>query len=296
MNPTQAHIAKTIGAAALFALLTALPATADPFFFSTGGVTNQIATASRPGSMSGTNQETESADDFLLNSDTRLNSATFTGLIPTGASVSQVIVEIYRVFPKDSDMTRIPNVPTRVNSPSDVEFLGRDSTMAGELSFTTTQLSASFTALASVDTNVKLNAGSAGAATGREVRFDVRFDTPIDLPADHYFFVPQVLLDDDDAHFLWLSATRPIDPAMGGTPFMPDLQSWMRNADLDPDWLRIGTDIIGGVMFNAAFTLTGEAAAEAPEPASLALLGAALGGMGAFGWRRQHRRQSLPPG
>jgi len=77
---------------------------------------------------------------------------------------------------------------------------------------------------------------------------------------------------------------------------MPDLQSWMRNADLDPDWLRIGTDIIGGVMFNAAFTLTGEAAAEAPEPASLSLLGASLAGMGAFGWRRQRRRRSPPPG
>jgi hypothetical protein len=62
--------------------------------------------------MSGVNQETESADDFVLGSGTRLNSATFTGLIPAGSSANQVIVEIYRVFPNDSDTARTPNVPT----------------------------------------------------------------------------------------------------------------------------------------------------------------------------------------
>jgi hypothetical protein len=42
--------------------------------------------------------------------------------------------------------------------------------------------------------------------------------------------------------------------------FAPDLQSWTRDATLDPDWLRIGTDIVGGnpaPTFNAAFSLTG---------------------------------------
>ena len=45
---------------------------------------------------------------------------------------------------------------------------------------------------------------------------------------------------------------------------------------LDPDWLRIGTDIVGGTTpptFNAAFTLAGEAI---PEPSTLLLIGAAL--------------------
>jgi len=50
------------------------------------------------------------------------------------------------------------------------------------------------------------------------------------------------------------------------------LQTWIRNASLEPDWLRVGTDIIGGTTFNAAFALTGETTATVPEPATLALL------------------------
>src|SRR5882724_12909842 len=117
----QSCVLKASGDAALLGL-TAGPAAATLFTFRPGSVTNQIATASRPGPLSGVNQETESADDFYLGAGTRLTSATFTGLIPAGASVSEVVVEIYRVFPKDSDAARIPNVPTRTNSPSDVEF------------------------------------------------------------------------------------------------------------------------------------------------------------------------------
>jgi len=33
---------------------------------------------------------------------------------------------------------------------------------------------------------------------------------------------------------------------------------WIRNADLDPDWLRVGTDIVGGTTFNGSFSLSGE--------------------------------------
>src|SRR4030095_322803 len=61
--------------------------------------------------------------------------------------------------------------------------------------------------------------------------------------------------------FLWLSAPRPI--VAPGTPFLPDLQSWIRNDALAPDWLRIGTDITGQGPFNAAFSLSGETDADA---------------------------------
>ncbi len=81
------------------------------------------------------------------------------------------------------------------------------------------------------------------------------------LPADHYFLVPQVLLRDPNQHFLWLSAPKPI--VAPGTRFpagTTDLQEWIRNAGLDPDWLRVATDIVGVAppTFNTTFSLSGE--------------------------------------
>jgi hypothetical protein len=90
------------------------------------------------------------------------------------------------------------------------------------------------------------------------------------LPADHYFFVPQVQLSNGD--FLWLSAPRPI--VAPGTPCMPDLPTWIRNESLEPDWLRVGTDITPQGPFNGAFSLNGTVAR--PEPATLLLTGAGL--------------------
>jgi hypothetical protein len=44
------------------------------------------------------------------------------------------------------------------------------------------------------------------------------------------------------------------------------LQAWIRNADLAPDWLRIGTDIIGTGTFNMTFSLAGNSIPEAGTP------------------------------
>ena len=99
--------------------LTAGPTFGAPFFFSTGDPDGRIATVSRPSSSG--KIEIESADDFILNQTTSINHATFTGLLPAGVSLStigNVRLEIYRVFPKDSQDPPSGNVPTRVNSPS----------------------------------------------------------------------------------------------------------------------------------------------------------------------------------
>jgi hypothetical protein len=272
---------------------TAVPVTAAPFTFSTGNPDGKIATATRPDA--GGKSEIESADDFALTNSTSITHATFTGLlIGTAPSVGEVVVEIYRVFPKDSDVGRTsgpptfstPQVPTRVNSPSDVAFDSRDTSSNG-LTFSTTGMG-TFVANNSVQPGgihpaPGQTTGGNGAITGQEVVFDVAFTTPFSLPADHYFFVPQVEVTGGE--FFWLSAPKPIVPP--GTSFPPgftDLQSWTRDAALDPDWLRVGTDIVGppatggpAPTFNAAFSLEG---VTIPEPTTLALLGIAFAGIG----------------
>jgi len=244
----------------------------------------------------GPNSQIEAADDFVTTAQqTLITSATFTGLITGGvplSSIGEVNIDLYHVFPVDSDTTRTPNVLTRVNSPSDTEFDGRNST-AGTLSFTTTSLRDSFTASNSVLNGIhpfpNQTTGGEGAVTGQEVTFTVNFTTPFALSASHYFFVPTVEVTGGE--FFWLSAPRPIVPP--GTPFPPgsaDLQAWMRNTALDPDWSRVGTDIVGGTSpptFNAAFTLSGSAV---PEPSSVILL--SLGALGLLAAVRLRERRS----
>jgi hypothetical protein len=231
------------------------------FFFSTGNPDGLMASASRP--TSGANIEIETGDDFILNTGTQIQSATFVGMLPTGAplsSISDVRVEIYRVFPKDSNTARTITVPTRTNSPSDVEFDDRDQAN-GNLTFTASILNASFSAANSVLNGIhpspNQTTGGEGMVSGEEAQFSVTFTKPFDLPADHYFFVPQVQLS--SGNFFWLSAPKPI--VAPGTPFSPDLQAWVRNENLQPDWLRIGTDIVGGSpapTFNMTFSLSGQ--------------------------------------
>jgi hypothetical protein len=155
------------------------------------------------------------------------------------------------------------------------------------LAFTSSVLSATFTALNSVQPGgihpiPNVATGGNGSLTGQEVQINVNFATPFDLPPDHYFFVPQVQLT-NGGQFYWLSASRPISGA-GTTPFPPgvnDLQTWTRDARLDPDWLRVGTDIVDTInvsvapTFNAAFSLDGTLV---PEPSTVLLVGSCLVG------------------
>jgi hypothetical protein len=236
------------------------PAAASTFRFSTGNTTNSIAVGSRPASTG--KIEIEAADDFDLALQTSIDSATFYGLLPstTPGTVTRVVAKIYRAYPADSNAGRTPNVPTRSNSPSDNDFAVADSSVAS-LGYSVSILSSSFTALNSVliGINPKPNqfTGGEGAVQGAEARIDVSLTPPLVLPAGHYFFAAEVQLDSGDFH--WLSGTRPI--VAPGTPLATDLQAWIRNQNLAPDWLRIGTDIIGGApapTYNLAFALAGE--------------------------------------
>ena len=272
------------------------PASADQVLFSTNpDPDHAMAMASRPDA--GGKVEIEAADDFFTTSPVQITSATFTGLVvPTAGAtptIGEVVVELYHIFPIDSDTNRTITVPTRANSPSDVEFDSRD-TAGGTLSFTTTTLSNSFTASNSVLNGIhpfpNQQTLGEGPVAGTEVKFTVNFSTPFNLPAgSHDFFVPQVQVTGGE--FYWLSSARPI-VAPGGTPFpagVTDLQAWIRNEALQPDWLRVGTDIIGGATpptFNGTFTLIG-----VPEPSTFVMAGtAALIGVGC--WLRRRSRSA----
>jgi hypothetical protein len=242
-----------------------------------------MGTLSRPGS-SGVVQ-TETADDFVLTAPTLITQATFTGLIPSGAnlsSIDQVEIEFYHVFPTDSMNPPSGRVVSRTNSPSDTEITAatRDSAVAGSLSFTPSLVNSSFmvgnTVINGVHPKPNQTTGGEGSATGQEVRITVNFVTPVDLPPDHYFFRPEVGLN--SGNFLWLSAAGPL-PGSG------DLQTWIRNDNLAPDWERVGTDVVGGATpptFNASFSLTGVTVPGPIAGAGLPGLVAACGGL--LGW------------
>jgi hypothetical protein len=235
------------------------PAWADPFFFTTGNPDGRLGALSRsesPGKI-----ETETADDFILTKTTVIRGATITGLINAPlANVSNVEVEFYNKFPLDSVIPPSGRVLSRVNSPADVEIdaATRDGSV-GTLGFSARSLNGSFSVLSSVVNGINptpSRTGGEGPASGEEVQITITFTKPILLPAGQYFFRPDVLVNGGD--FLYLSA-----PRSPGVPFVGDLQAWIRSSRLAPDWLRIGTDIIGAdpgaaaPTFNMTFSLNG---------------------------------------
>jgi hypothetical protein len=259
---------RLIGAALAVTACVAAPLWANTFFFETGSPNGQLGALSRrpsPGHV-----ETETADDFFLQDTTVITRATIVGIIPTGSpleNIKDVEVEVYHIFSEDSDVSRTsgpptfstPAVPTRVNSPSDVEIdTATRARSTGTLEVSARILSASFIVANTVVNRISPNAGSEGPSTGEEVEITITFTSPIILTAGHYFFRPEVLLTDGD--FLYVSG--------GPTPVAPDLQAWIRNSNLAPDWLRIGTDIIAATppRFNMAFSLRGETVPDAGTP------------------------------
>ncbi len=264
--------------------------------------TNAMGIATRP-DVPGGPFEIEGADDFFLTAQTLINSASFVGVIvpgPTGGSstITDVVAEMYRIFPADSNTTRTPNVLTRTNSPSDDDFASKSSD-AGQLTFTFSVLNPTFTMLNTVQPGgihpfPNQTTGGNGALTGAEVQINATFLSPFNLVDGHLFFVPQVELS-NGATFYWLSASRGPISGPGTTPFpatITDLQSWTRDAALDPDWSRVGTDIVGGTTpptFNTAFSLDGTVIPE-PPAGSLVLIALALIGAGSITSKRKAPR------
>ena len=253
------------------------PASAASFSFSSGNPDGRLGALSRPESAG--EVETETADDFILANTTVIKSATISGLLTSGATpadIGNVEVELYHVFNADSVDPPSGNVPSRANSPSDVEIASatRDGS-SGTLGFSTSLVNSNFSVANTVvdGINKKPNQTTKGdgAASGEEVQITITFTPPIVLPAptsplNHYFFRPEVQVT--GGNFLYLSA-----PRSPGTPFVGDLQAWIRNSDLAPDWLRIGTDIIGPATagatpptFNMTFSLSGESVPRAGVP------------------------------
>ena len=253
------------GATLAFGIWVAMPAWAATFSFTTGNPDGLMGAASRrasPGKL-----ETETADDFTLDQTTVIRRATIVGLVPSGTQpqdIKEVEVEVYHVFPLDSAIPPSGKVPSRANSPSDVEIgTATRAGNSGTLKFSTNVLNSHFGVGNTVVNNLKVATappGGEGSTAGEEVEITLTFTSPIILPAGHYFFRPEVLLTSGD--FLYLSAPKVI-------PAPKDLQAWIRNSNLAPDWLRIGTDIVGGATaptFNMTFSLAGETVPESGTP------------------------------
>jgi hypothetical protein len=135
------------------------------------------------------------ADDFVTTAPTNITDAAFIGLLVGGAtpaSMRDVEIELYHVFPVDSVNPPDGRVINRANSPSDNNFAAADGAL-GQLSFTTTVLNATFHAFNSVLNGINplpnQFTGGEGPVTGQEVQFNVHFNTPFSLNAhDHIFF------------------------------------------------------------------------------------------------------------
>ena len=254
----------------LIGLLPAAAAAAEtPFFFSTGDPDGKIATATRPDTARSIRDRVGRrlrSHPFDVNHQRDLHRPAATRC-DGGAMSARSSSRSTACFRKDSDVGRTSgsptfstsNVPTRVNSPSDIAFQERDA--GSGLTFSTERAGRHFTALNSVQPGgIHPLPGSIHGrqwcCQGEEVQFTVTFTTPFLLAADHYFFVPQVQLDDGD--FLWLSAPKPIvAPGHRSRPASPTCRAGpaMTARGIDPDWLRIGTDITHQGPFNAAFSL-----------------------------------------
>src|SRR5215469_9634560 len=127
MNRSQGKTGRrhlpVLAAVTLSGGLASSPAAADVFFFSTGDPDGKIAMGSELLGSGMREGWTQTADDFVTTQPTLINSAIFIGLLPLGIPLSDVVgvgVDLYYVFPIDSNNAPDGSVDTRVNFPSNV--------------------------------------------------------------------------------------------------------------------------------------------------------------------------------
>ena len=161
--------------------------------------------------------------------------------MPSGTpleNIREVEIEVYHVFPLDSANAPSGNVPSRLNSPADVEIdSATRARSSGTLAFSAAVLNAGFSLDNTVVNGINklpntVTTNGEGPATGEEVEVTITFTSPIVLPQGRYFLRPEVVVTGGD--FLYVSAPRPI--LSPGNTFVGDLQAWIRNANLAPDF------------------------------------------------------------
>src|SRR5262245_4060845 len=174
LNKIMRLLVGSKGAGLALGLLVATPQWSADFSFTTGNPDGLMGAASRrasPGRL-----ETETADDFTLDQTTVIRRATIVGLAPSGTQpqgIKEVEVEVYHVFPLDSAMPPSGKVPSRANSPSDVEIgAATRAGNAGTLTFSTNVLNSNFVVGNTVVNNLKVATappGGDGSPTGEQV-------------------------------------------------------------------------------------------------------------------------------
>lgn len=237
---------------------------------------------------------TETADDFTVTGDGFIvTNVSFLGLFSEAdATIEEIDLAFYEVFPGSSDLTREP-VTVRTNGPEDVEFAAFG-TADNQITFTTTDLG-EFTVDQTIVGGSGANTPGLGSGvlvdeplTGYLKQIDVQLITPLTLAPQSVFLVAAV--DPSAGDYYWVAGDRPPtspDPLPAG---VVDRQAWFRTNEpfdnaLEPDWIRI-SDVINQEdgtaepAFNTAFAISGE---PVPEPSEVmgtlafAALGVGLG-------------------
>ena len=279
---------------AMLGSLPAMPAAAllpAVYSFSTGDPDGRIATASRPGRPPENSRSRSATISFSPT--TSITSATFTGLVPAVASASECR---RRDLPRISQgfgcrqHQRVANVLDaasadarqfalrhRIRGARRCDRRPELHDRSAEPQLHREQLGA--TRAASIPNRHRHRRRRSGHGRGSGVHANLYHPLP---PPGRPLFL-RASGPAGRRRFL-LAVGAETDPSRPG-PFRPaKLDADDISPDnLEPDWLRVGTDIVGAGAFNAAFSLTGSTV---PEPSTWAMMLLGFAGLGFAAYRR----------